>query len=287
MKFSNYWVAWLLAAILPGAALAQTLMALDWTERQEPNAGLAAHDDSLLGDAIDPRSGRVSFEQVDVSLPGNFALPVEMRRRLDPGQMQSGEFSDWQLAIPTISTKILDDEWYAGKRWGKTRCSGTLVSALPSASWPMHFQGAAIPPAYYSDGVILDVPGRTTSQVLDKTVSAGWPASASKVTADGWYLECIANIDGAGTQGFRAVAPNGDRFTFDVVIDPGYRKSEFEIWQMYAGMPGPPVFNWAKIGVHYDILAVSEVTDVNGNWVRYAYDANKRLKSITSSDGGG
>ena len=43
MKVSNYWVALLLAAVLPGAAPAQTLMALDWAERQEPNAGLAAH----------------------------------------------------------------------------------------------------------------------------------------------------------------------------------------------------------------------------------------------------
>jgi len=284
MKSSNYLAALLIAAVLPRAALAQTMMALDWTERQEPNAGLTAHDDTLLGDSIDPRSGRLTFEQVDVSLPGNFALPVEMRRRLNPSQMQSGEFSDWQLAIPTISTKILDDEWYAGKRWGKTRCSGTLASAIPQASWPTHWGGSAIPPGKYSDGVILDIPGRATSQVLDKTVAAGWPASAAKVTVDGWYLECIPNIDGAGTQGFRAIAPNGDRYTLDFAIDPGYRKSEFDIWQAVS-MPTGPSVNWTKMGVHYDILAVSEVTDVNGNWVRYAYDANKRLKSITSSDG--
>jgi len=287
MKFANYLVALMFVIAIPRTTFSQTVMALDWSERQEPNAGLAAHDDTLLGDSIDPRSGRLSFEQVDVSLPGNFALPVEMRRRLNPSQMQSGEFSDWQLAIPTISTKILDDEWYAGKRWGKTRCSGTLVSAIPNAYWPTHSGGGAIPASHYSDGVILDVPGRATSQVLDKTVAAGWPASAAKVTADGWYLECIANIDGAGTQGFRAVAPNGDRYTFDVVIDPGYRKSEFEIWQVVGstGLPGLPGVTWSKIGVHYDILAVSQVVDANGNWVRYAYDANKRLKSITSSDG--
>jgi YD repeat-containing protein len=39
------------------------------------------------------------------------------------------------------------------------------------------------------------------------------------------------------------------------------------------------------MGVHYDLLAVSEITDVNGNWVHYTYDANKRLQSITSNDG--
>ena len=147
---------------LPTAVFGQssgtgTALALDWTERQDPNANLKAHDDTLLGDSIDLQSGRLSFEQVDVSLPGNFSLPVEIRRRLNPSQMQSGEFMDWQLAIPTISTKILDDEWYATKptkKWGKVRCSGTLVSAIPNASWPTHYPGgSALSPDKYSDGV--------------------------------------------------------------------------------------------------------------------------------------
>ena len=135
--------------------------------------------------------------------------------------MQSGEFLDWQLAIPTISTKILDDEWFANRRWGKVRCSSTIVSALPNASWPTHFSnGAALAPEKWNDGVILDVPGRVQTQVLDKSVSSAWPASAKKVTTEGWYLECLTNIDGAGTEGFVAVAPNGDRYTFNVIMEP-------------------------------------------------------------------
>ena len=261
-------------------------MATDWTERHEPNAGLTAHDNDLLGDSIDLKSGRLSFETVDVSLPGNSKLAVELRRRLNPSQMQSGAFADWQLAIPTISTKILMDEWYSGNRWGKVRCSSTLQSAIPNASWPTHWGGTALLPSKYSDGVILDVPGRTTTQILDKTVSAGWPASADKVTVNGWYLECISNIDGAGTEGFVAVAPNGDRYTFDQIIYPWNRKSEFDIWQVASWSPGgtPPI-NWAEIGVYYDILGVSEVTDVHGNWVHFNYDANGKLESIESNDG--
>jgi hypothetical protein len=263
---------------LPTAVFGQsggvgTVLALDWRERQDPNANLKAHDDTLLGDSIDLQSGRLSFEQVDVSLPGNFNLPVEIRRRLNPSQMQSGEFLDWQLAIPTISTKILDDEWYASpsKKWGKVRCSGTVVSAIPNASWPTRFQGgSALSPDKYSDGVILDVPGRTTGQILDKTVTTAWPASAKKVTVDGWYLECLSNIDGAGTEGFVAVAPNGDRYKFDVLMDPAQKRSEFCIWQVWRDSQTNGVFtNWAKMGVHYDLLSVSEVTDVNGNWVHY------------------
>jgi RHS repeat-associated protein len=266
----------------------RTILELDWRERHAPNGELAAHDSMLLGDAVDLSSGRLSFEHVDVSLPGNSKLPVEIRRRLNPSQMQSGEFADWQLAIPTISTKILSDEWFANppRRWGKIRCSGTLVSAIPNASWPTHFSsGSALPPDKWNDGVVLDVPGRVQMQVLDKSVSAGWPASASKVTADGWYLECLSNIDGAGTQGFMAVAPNGDRYTFNVLMNPGSRKSEFDIWQLDSNFPATNAIHWSEIGVYYDILAVSQVTDVHGNWVQYSYDANNRLQSITSNDG--
>jgi RHS repeat-associated protein len=269
-----------------------TALALDWRERQDPNANLRAHDEMLLGDTIDLSTGRLSFEQVDVSLPGNSNLAVEIRRRLNPSQMQSGEFLDWQLAIPTISTKILDDEWYASpsKKWGKVRCSSTLVSAIPNASWPTHFQGgSALSPDKYNDGVILDVPGRTSGQILDKTVTTAWPTSANKVTVNGWYLQCLSNIDGVGTEGFLAVAPNGDRYKFDVLMDPAQKRSEFDIWQVNRDFQtGFLSVNWTKMGVHYDVLAVSEVTDVNGNWVRYNYsgtNGNKRLQYILSSDG--
>ncbi len=263
-----------------------TEMALDWRERNAPNGQLKSYDATLLGDAIDLSSGRLSFEQVDVSLPGNSSLAVEIRRRLNPSQMQSGEFLDWQLAIPTISTKILDDEWFANRRWGKVRCSSTVVSALPNASWPTHFaNGAALAPEKWNDGVILDVPGRVQTQVLDKSVSSAWPASAKKVTTEGWYLECLTNIDGAGTEGFVAVAPNGDRYTFNVLMEPGTKKSEFDIWQLDPNYTDNRAVNWTKMGVHYDILAVSRVVDVNGNSVDYTYDASMRLQSITSNDG--
>ena len=126
--------------------------------------------------------------------------------------------------------------------------------------------------------------GAPSGPILDKTVTAAWPTSAKKVTADGWYLECLTNIDGQGTEGFLAVAPNGDRYKFDKIIDPATKRSEFDIWYI-SNVGGFLSINWAKMGVHYDLLAVSEVTDVNGNWVRYTYDVNKRLQSITSSDG--
>jgi len=49
----------------------ETIYRIDWNERLNPNVGLKAHDDGLLDDKIDFSTGRLSFETVDVSLPGN------------------------------------------------------------------------------------------------------------------------------------------------------------------------------------------------------------------------
>jgi YD repeat-containing protein len=71
------------------------------------------------------------------------------------------------------------------------------------------------------------------------------------------------------------------RYTFNVIMNPGTKKSDFDIWHLDQSYPSSNAIVWQKMGVHYDILAVSQVTDVNGNWVQYTYDTNKRLQSIT------
>ncbi len=279
----------LLAFVFSGQhAVAQfgpaTIMDTDWREKNAPEGNLAAHDFGLLGDTINLQSGALSFETVDVSLPGNSGLPVEFRRRVNPGQMELNEMWNWQVAIPRITTKIFGEDWFSGNRWGKNRCTNALASAIPSASWPTGYGNPALQPHEYSDGVILDIPGRVQTQVLDKSVSAGWPASAKKVTAENWYLECITNIDGNGTEGFVAVAPNGDRYTFDKIISTGSHNTEFDIWTKPANQPPsyPPIYH--EVLVYYDSLGVSEITDVDGNWVHFNYDSNGRLESITSND---
>jgi hypothetical protein len=67
---------------------------------------LVANDVGLLGDQVDLNTGTLSFEHVDVSLPGNSNLPVEVRRRRVP-RRRSGYyyysirgFQDWEISIP-------------------------------------------------------------------------------------------------------------------------------------------------------------------------------------------
>jgi RHS repeat-associated protein len=270
----------------PSGPPPQTIYKIDWSERLAPSLGLKAHDHTLLGDAVDPQTGRLSFEHVDVSIPGNSQLPVEIRRRRNPSQSYKNEFEDWQLAAPTISTKIMASEFSVGTRWGKNRCSASLISSVPVSNYMKQIDsqnGQLIYQHQYSDGVVLDVPGRVSAQVRDKSTSASWPAAAVKTTAYGWYLTCISNIDGAGTEGFYAYAPNGDKYTFNVMRVRKFA-SKSDVWLVkYDSLGGIGHYNqaWA----YYDVLAASEVTDVNGNWVRYTYDSEGKLTRIHANDG--
>jgi RHS repeat-associated protein len=236
----------------------------------------------MFGDQIDPSSGRLTFEQVDISLPGNSNLPVEIRRRLNPSQSYNNEFQDWQLAVPTISTKILSTEYSSGSRWGKTRCSSSLSTTLPMAKYTYNMGGNSTYPHDYSDGVLLDVPGESSTRLLDKTVTTAWPTAAQKVTKDGWYFTCLTNIDGSGTEGFYGYAPNGNKYTFNVMR---WRKSVSpnEAWVITYDPLGANV-RYQNEWVYYDVLAASQVTDVNGNWVKYTYDTQGRLTKIYSND---
>lgn len=264
----------------------ETIYNIDWEEHLTPAQGLKAHDENLLGDHIDPATGGLSFEQVDVSIPGNSGLPVEIRRRRNPGQSFNNEFADWQLAVPTISTKINATEFTSGTRWGKNRCTQPLVSSIPNSDFAkvyFHDLGGPVYPQQYSDGVLLDVPGRASSHLLDKTVSGSWPANAQKVTVDGWYFTCLTNIDGAGTEGFYGYAPNGERYRFDVIRSRN-AVAKNDTWHIdYTSLGGQSLYHVET--VYYDVLAASEVVDVNGNWVHYNYDSAGKLTSITSNDG--
>jgi len=276
--------------VLPSPSFAQggqdeeTRINTDWTERLPPNWDIDPHDQTLLGDSIDPHTGQLSFAQVDVSIPGNSHLEVAVRRRRNPSQSYWNEFKDWQLVIPSIKTNIPDSQWNTA-RWGAARCSQPLASSIPPGYYGGLSSGAPLPPSKYSHGVVMDIPGQGTQQLLDNPNGSSWPSNAEKVTVDGWYFTCLSNIDGAGTEGFYAYAPNGDRYRFDTIISRR-RVSRFESWDVsYFGGSGTPVVDYYEDQMSYDVLAASEVTDADGNWVRYEFDTSERLVKIHANDG--
>tara|TARA_Y100000052_G_scaffold23217_1_gene24654 strand:- start:847 stop:4959 length:4113 start_codon:yes stop_codon:yes gene_type:complete len=86
------------------------------------------------------------------------------------------------------------------------------------------------------------------------------------VTKNDWYFTCI----NSGTA-FMGHAPNGFKYRFDKHI-------------VHKGDP-LSFANDQAMERQQNILAVTEVTDPYGNWVRYDYDSQGRLTKIHSNDG--
>ena len=241
---------------------------IEWEKRQNVDERLRAYGTDLLGDGIDPHTGAISFQHTDVELPGNTHLEVAIRRKIFQGEFynksEAVEFGDWQLDVPRIHA-LHGDNGFVGNR-----CSNDFGTTFPpenglSATPLSNFE--------YSDGVVLEAPGGQSIQLLEvsqyNTLGPQWPSSASHISTEGWWFECTSASDGG--QGFKAHAPNGDVYILNKVII----------------RDGNPLGGWAS-SLYYrkrTLLAASRVTDVNGNYVDYIYDALGRLTRIEGNDG--
>lgn len=251
---------------------------IEWEKHAPGDTKLQHLTDGLMGDSIDPHLGGLSFEHTDISLPGNSGLEVAIRRKREQGDFYrrygSGvtayEFGDWQLSVPRIRVLIPE-----GHQWGNARCSQNSISQLPTA---IRFTQSGVNDYYlqprdYSEGVMLDVPGQGSQEILNASAQGGpWRTDTSKATLSGWTFSCVSSINGGG-EGFIGTAPNGDTYRFDRLV---YRNAPY-----LGGIP----FNAASIFRRHAIIFATRVEDVNGNWVDYTYDGSGRLTRIHANDG--
>ncbi|MEM9015316.1 MAG: hypothetical protein AAGB02_09470, partial [Pseudomonadota bacterium] len=243
----------------------------EWDDRVSINGRLTPFGPDLLGDQIDPHLGGIVFQHTDVEIPGITHLEVAIRRRLSQGyNYQEGvnvEFGDWELIVPKMTTLTTQQIG-----WPAARCTNDYSVTYPQ----LLFQTSIIRPEKYSNGLIVSDARGKTRQVMENPPPGGKaPSNATHVTPDGWYFTCIGNI-GAGNgggQGFIAHAPNGDTYRFDRLVSNAYKPM------------GLLTSSGATLGRQKHVLFATEVTDVNGNWVRYDYDSSGRLTKIHANDG--
>lgn len=220
---------------------------------------LTAFGDDMFGDGIDPHTGSITFFQTDVALPGNSHLPVAIARRriqgvLTVGNPNGAEFGDWELRVPRMRVTSAAQRPWTGS------CTTPFATTFSGVVW----NGAVVSRNQYSNGIMVEV-GDSDTPLLEFASGPQWPAGATHATTTNWYFTCGANNTFVGH------APNGDVYRFDRLIE-----REAESMSFVNGVDLP-----RKIY----ILAATQVTDVNGNWVNYTYDASGRLTQISSNDG--
>lgn len=273
MKKYEYILLSLILTVCTSLSFAQTLKAPTAVlEGESLTKELSANNASTLGDSYDPSSGAVSFAVTDVSLPGNSALKVELRRKatnVSNYESGLGEMGGWSLDIPFIRGHYIDravnptqlavgsSGWSAGKE-----CSGDVTDVYVNSQYS-EISGDYIAAHNYWTGKFLHIPGEVSESMI---VGAG-QYSGKQVTKSNYYISsCFTRADGKG-EGIVVTAPNGNKYTFGYAVN------------ISAGM-ALPIGN----SRFRRMLMVTKIQDKFGNYVEYNYESNL-LRSIVASDG--
>ncbi|MEY2168377.1 MULTISPECIES: hypothetical protein [unclassified Rhodanobacter] len=263
---------------------------------------LGAHP---FGENISLYDGTLSFEETDVSLPGN-GPTIRLGRSLasevwaGSGVSAPYPFGDWDLAIPRIETIT------ANTMGWKTSTPGTMAgdanrctNFTPPPYAPSTVGGGSSwAPEQFWYGYHLLIPGqgsqelmpRATANTLTPTMSG---MSFSIVTKNNWMIGCGVTASDGG-EGFIAIAPDGTRYTFAHLV---YRPAAM-LSEPYGTPPPPSTYTSAQSGPHPmmatsnilyrsdALMYVTQIQDRFGNTLTYNYDPSTGyLSNITASDG--
>lgn len=292
-------------------ATAQVKIPHEYNKTIQATQSVGALGNDLFGDQTSLYTGSTSFSAVDVSLPGNNGLAVEIRRRFKVSSTRAedrpywvsreGGFSDWDLDLPYLEgIYAFGQGWQAGDYGASDlRCSSG-ASEAPTVEGS--FGGLWVGPQYWN-GNSLNLPGAGSQEMLG--LNGGNPniptdgATYFWTTNSQWFFSCLgATANDVAGDAFLGRSPDGLRYTFDWIVA---RRAPVIIkekgppidWLSASDASQAPMAPMAPVG---DLTSLSReevriyptrVEDRFGNYVTYTYDPAHpaRLTSIVASDG--
>jgi RHS repeat-associated protein len=232
------------------------------------------YKETVSGDNFNPVDGSVLFQVTDISIPGNFDLPVELTRWIPVEDINTGGLVGWSWNIPTVRGYYMQNVTSSGSgiasggmgglREGKN-CSGFYSTTINVGNNLLGI-GYGIEPFHYWDGKLLHIPGVTSEKFLEKT-SAEPPRN--QVTKSNYFIDsCIQNP--SGEEGLIVKGPDGTKYTFNQI-----KKYDSSVLRE----------SWVPVQKYTKLIMVSRIEDRFGNSVDYNYNAQGDLESIIASDG--
>lgn len=275
MKRAVAWQCRIGAAVVLSVCAASALAVEPYQEYRkliESAQNLTALKDDLFGESVSLYNGKTDFSVTDVSLPGNNALPVEMRRRfsVELDLVGSGSYNSnidgvggWEVDTPHISGM------FPGlASWRDNRCSGHMAP-----QGPVTFRINEI-----WQGNMVHVPDGG-----DRTMLGAWdksPAPTDGVvrkwsTSHRDAIDCIPMKSGLAGEGYRVKTTSGTSYFFDTAFT------------RYGGTleRSGGLGDRTKVARMRIYLMASRVEDRSGNWVQYQYNGDGHPTRIWSSDG--
>jgi len=226
-------------------------------DRMTVREDLTPYGVDLLGERLDLATGSLTFQHVDLSIPGNSGLSVEVRRslRTSGGSRQRFKkaFGDWSLDVPSLSMTVATvDGWKSNRCTQNSEPDDVFYLGKQYMSWD------------FWNGLHLNIPGQGSQRVLDNPQGPMNGTGIEKATTNYWKIECIS-IGSAG-EGFVATSPAGIKYTFDhLAYEPTTWVGQLERDTAY--------------------MLATKVEDRHGNYVNYNYASGGKITSITSNDG--
>ena len=223
-----------------------------------------------LGDDFSPTTGTITFSATDISIPGNFAIPVELRRWVPSDDADTGGPAGWKWNIPYIRGNYLDVKdghtstgWNWGSadtwRYGKN-CTGGADTVIDNAGKPIGSNA-------YWQGKLLHIPG-VTSETFLKTAGGEQVTKSHFKIIDSLCINNPADPQGIVQQGIVVKGPDGTTYTFNQIKDYYNGKATLK----------DPI-------VRTRLLMITNIKDRFNNEVMYSYDPGGKLTGIIASDG--
>jgi len=250
----------------------------EYRKRIQNAEASSALEPGLFGERINLYDGRTEFRVVDVDLPGNSSLPVQVARRISIELQPQNEVAthdarllglgNWDIDVPHISAT-----YPSAGGWPATRCSrGSVPTGVRRFSV-----------REFWSGITVHIPGRGDVPMLSYQQDTPRPADGQSyraATRERDAIACIGMGDGTSGEGYRLTTTAGERYYFDRMVT----RRESTLHKSIPSLEGYASIDVFLPRTRYYLLA-SRVEDRFGNTVHFTYNAAGHPIRIESNDG--
>lgn len=192
---------------------------VEYRKRLEPSQQIAPLEAGFAGDEVSRYNGATVFSVTDISIPGNFAVPVQLVRRLDIALQPQDEIQpydarllgagNWDVDVPYIAAT-----YPTATGWTAQRCSQGSVPPLVNGPNGRFQRGEVW------QGLTVHLPDRgdTVTLGLDALVPVPSAGSYKLATRERDVVSCIAMQSRLTGEGFRLTTTDGVSYDFDVAV---------------------------------------------------------------------
>lgn len=318
-----------LAVAIAGLPDAKAQAIIDqYNHRLQSSQTVSPLGPDLFGDQVDMRDGNTTFSVTDVQVPSNGSIPISIGRNLVVSaqyqdrqglsvvrhDQQFGQF--WDLDVPYMKGTFDLMRGWVGRdpnnpqrvaSASQNRC--TLMGEGPPPTMGVgYFSSVEYDPSQFFSGIVINVPGHGTEQIVKQTPRTINGKTYYARTASNWQVGCTTSIQNGTGEGFEVLMPDGSTYRFDwkysrqvgsindATCNPGDSVGEI-MPSLQSSMINwyntPNCLSTTAIPRSEEFLYATLATDRFGNTVNYGWQtfmptggqSHSRLTQIAASDG--